>query len=256
MRNYTIFPSLVGRVTDNPTLSGSLVLDLDARFGVTLVGSDVSAWADGAGAANNFSEATDRPVYTAADSTWGGRPSIAYTAANNDHLISADAASTWKFIHDGTGMALAFICRPTDGAANLILAATHDGNSANVGFNAHYSPTNSNFQLLVVNGAAAAGCAPTTGTAPIGGRYSVLFTYSDAATPKRAVYVNGALAGSTSGAFAPSASDPAGTMRIGQLTNVLNDFEGTIPVSHAWTRYFTPADAALYHQWAVANYGL
>lgn len=245
------------RVSQVSALSTSLILDLDARFGVTLAGSDVSAWADGAGAANNFSEATNRPAYTTADSNWGGRPSIAYTAANTDRLISSDAASTWKFLHDGTGMTVAAVCRPTLAANAGRLFNTYAGTLTAIGFMVQYSGASQRWDLSVGNGVASLTTSQAINGQIAGNKCSVVVCFnSSLSTDKLIIYVNGNRVAGNSGAFTPSTSDPIATARVGINTaaGATSAFGGEINAVHAWTRYFTAADAALYHAYAIDNY--
>lgn len=258
---YTKFPrsdGLVGigssSIANTPQLSTGLVLDLDARFGVTLVGSDVSAWADSAGAANNFSEATNRPVYAAADANWGSRPSIAYVAANTDRLTSVDAASVWKFLHDGTGGTIAALVRSSTAANQRV--ANNTNAAAEIGFFLRYDGGGTGATVAIGNGTVFLTVTSPAGTAPLGQRVSLVATYSDAATPKLAFYVNGSLAGSDNSAFTPSASNSANALRLGLSPSGGAGMTGDIPVCHAWNRYFTASDALNYHAWAQAAWGL
>lgn len=63
-------------------------------------GADVAGWRGERGLPSAI-EASNKPVYAAAGGP-GGRPSIDFTAGNNDRLIAGTAAD-FKYLHDGTG---------------------------------------------------------------------------------------------------------------------------------------------------------
>jgi hypothetical protein len=67
-----------------------LQVSLDAARGVTLVGGDVSAWADQSASALSFAQAVagQRPLFVAADATYNSQPVVSSTAANSDVLIA------------------------------------------------------------------------------------------------------------------------------------------------------------------------
>jgi hypothetical protein len=72
--------------TFNPTDLSNLALWLRSDLGITLNGSNVSAWADQSGNGNNFSANSAGPLYTGSDSSFGGQPSLG-GASNADWLI-------------------------------------------------------------------------------------------------------------------------------------------------------------------------
>ena len=250
----TTNPTLIARASVVDGLSASMMLDLDARFGVTLVGQDVSNWEDGIGAANDFLEGTNRPVYTAAHADWGGLPNIRYTAANTDRLVSVDAASTWTFLHNGSGSALGFVVRRQEaGIGNFYRLASTANNSSNVGLWAFFGSADG-VGATVVNGTASL-FAVSSLPFDTGQRLSVVVTYSS--TAPLAVYANGVLVASNASAYTPSAAAPTSTLRIGVGSDgSLSPYDGDINAVHAWTRYFSASDAARYHHWAATNWNL
>ncbi|RIK75376.1 MAG: hypothetical protein DCC68_21240 [Planctomycetota bacterium] len=84
--------SAVVRSTPTPALVPDLAFWYDAAKGITLNGSDVSAWADQSGAANHVAQATAalQPVYTASNPHFRGRPSVDFHKAAGEYLFGAD----------------------------------------------------------------------------------------------------------------------------------------------------------------------
>lgn len=146
----------------NPISSG-LLLDVDAALGITLSGSNVSAWADQSGHGANLTQGTggNQPPYTASDASMNGRPSVGINGGaieifgtitvpqpNTIYLVGYMAASSGKDLFDGhtTRQSIG-----VDGTGYYAYAGT------NV---VHFGPaTNANIHVwaVVFNGASSAG---------------------------------------------------------------------------------------------------
>lgn len=243
-------PSLIGRASAMDGLSASMLLDLDARFGVNLSGSDVTAWEDAApAAANDFIEGVSRPAYSASSANWGGLPAITYTAASVDMLNSVDAASAWTFLHNGSGASVALVFRFTGVAIGRLFSTANA--LTNVGMLIQCT-ADGLVEFRIRNGASSYQFVGAQGF-PIGSRCTVVYAYKSG---ELAGYLNGTGDIFDNSAFTPSAAAPTATARIGHGTSGTNPFDGDIVAVHVWTRYFSAADAARYHQWAQRNWNL
>lgn len=80
---------------DPSQILSSLALWLRADMGITLNGSNVSAWADQGSNGNNASQGTsaDQPAFVSSSSNVGNKASISYTASVPDFLSVSNAAS-------------------------------------------------------------------------------------------------------------------------------------------------------------------
>lgn len=81
----------VGGAASLAPLSANLSLWLRADLGITLNGSNVSAWADQSGNGNNVSQSTSgfQPAYNATDANYGGQSSITFNAVTPTFLTLA-----------------------------------------------------------------------------------------------------------------------------------------------------------------------
>jgi hypothetical protein len=124
--------SSVWQPTDDPTTN----FWFDPTFGITLNGSDVSAWSNRGSLGGTVAQATGsaQPLYVASGGPFGGLPHVSYTQANSDRLTSSLAASAWKFLHDGTGgwLAMRYRCVSGTGLRTLIDTCALSGTLAGI----------------------------------------------------------------------------------------------------------------------------
>jgi hypothetical protein len=203
----------------NP-LSESTVRSLyDTATGVTLNGSDVSAWTDQGPLAKNLAQATgaNQWLYVTSGGPFGGLPHMSLTKANNDRM-TAGAVSDYKFLHDGTGGWVAMRFRSTNAAALQVLVDTN-ALSGSVGMNLYYDGTNQRLLSNIGNGVVISALGTANGSVPINTAATVLWTYSETASPKVAIYTSAA-SPSTSGATggAPSSANSARALWIGDYS--------------------------------------
>lgn len=84
----------------------SLSLWLSAATGITLVGSDVSVWADQSGDGSNYTASSNRPEYEA---SFDGAPCVSFVAASSESLQGP------VIINPNSDYTLAFVFRPAAG---------------------------------------------------------------------------------------------------------------------------------------------
>lgn len=97
----------------SPLDISGLVLWLRSDLGVTLNGSNVSAWADQSGQGNNVSQGTgaQQPPYVASDASFGGQPSLTFTNGSHQNLgsgvwsVSLVQPCTWYVLAKYTSFA-------------------------------------------------------------------------------------------------------------------------------------------------------
>lgn len=136
----------------------NLVLWLRSDLGITLNGSNVSAWADQSGNGNNVSQGTaaQQPVFNSTDSSIRNKPSLTFDGSN-DVLIGTPAAAltsnkNWSFF---------VVHKPNSFATVKIIASIGNG-STGYAFSLNGNSTNKRemqikLQRFVEDGAAASG---------------------------------------------------------------------------------------------------
>lgn len=79
-----------------PTQLAGCVLWLRSDLGISLNGSNVSAWADQSGQGNNVTQgvAGQQPAYSTSDASYGGRPSLSFAQASTQFLKSSTTIVT------------------------------------------------------------------------------------------------------------------------------------------------------------------
>ncbi len=180
----------------------------------TSSGGKVTAWVDLANPSHQLSQGNSaRQVNVPSPSgLFAGRAAATFTPAGTTRYISSLPASSWRFLHDGTGCDLIIVYSPTSEGG--LLLGTKDGSAGQAGV--FLQSTGGSLRLAVANGTSTiinanqATPATTLGAATYGG-----YSYSEAASPKYARYVksDGSNSGSPSGA--PAAGDPGGTLVLG-----------------------------------------
>jgi hypothetical protein len=100
-------PDTTGFPIDPATLSPSLWLDASDATTITASSGDVSQW-NNKGSLGNFTQATGAVQPKTGATTLNGRNVIDFAG---DYLTSADAASAYKFMHDGTKFLVCFVAK-------------------------------------------------------------------------------------------------------------------------------------------------
>lgn len=219
-RNNSRFGGRVARWSPSMLPAGTLKLWLRADLGVTNDGSGYcSVWSDQSGNGYSFTQVTpsSRPGIT----TYNGVPCLSFDGTD-DSLGSADAASVYKLLHDGSGSHV-FVTMHQNGGATKDSAWLTNVDSAvatDPGFLAYTRTTAFNrIYYGVTNTSATRSVDSVTNSVVTDNANHVLeYTLDNAASTKWADYVDGSLkASNTSFAAAlASGSNPTYALRIGR----------------------------------------
>ena len=216
---------------------------LRSDFGLAYAAGVSMTWTDQITGTATFAQATAAqvPTYAASDAQWGGLPSITFDGTN-DNLDSSLAASSWKLLHDGTGVTILAVFHPLvtgGGSADVLLGTTYTGIGAHLAYDA-----NSTRGTFVVRDGGVPDVIqlyPTTGTMPGDVNYAMLATHATADTPDGSLYYPLASSVAT-GSGTPTAADPGATASIGcSPGGTLNPYAGSIVELVVWPFSFTLA---------------
>ena len=112
---------------------------IDLGSGVTLNGSDVSAITDRSGNSHNIDQTTgsQQPLFIASDQN--GKPSMQFDGVS-ESIISTEASSVWKFLHDSNDWTIYTVLKITDANPDNVqtIFNTNDAGSINVGIQIRY----------------------------------------------------------------------------------------------------------------------
>lgn len=237
----------------SPTDIDGAVLWLRADLGVTLDGSgNVSAWADQSGNGNDVTQtsASSRPSYDDSVEALGGQPAIHKISGTSGTLESVSPASTFNFLHDGTGGTIAMVYEAVTPAANSQLYQTQSTiSSSSVGSFSH-TQTDDDNQWGIANGSAWA--VLQTATLGAGGRYTTMRNGSGE-TPEWSFRADGSLDSSGSFAAAPSGADATLIFSIG-VGSVSQEFRLAEIV--AYNRYLTAPEVVRLESYIASHYAL
>lgn len=176
--------------------------------------------------------AGQRPAYAASGGVFGALQHWSHVAAS-DQELAASTAADWKFLHDGTGMAIYMRARPTAAAGQQCLVNTERINSNNVGIGVFWDSSSSGIlQLLIANaggGAYPVNVVTANGSAPINTEFRVRATYKESISPEATLRANGGALVTAAFAAAPSAANPSYPLTIGgRPSAAANDFTGDV----------------------------
>jgi hypothetical protein len=225
-------------------------------LGVTLNGSNISAWADqGAAPAQDLTEATaaNQAPYVASDAAFGGRP-IMSTGANTKG-VQASTAADWNFCHNGTGMTLFMVARSRGPAGNFMLGTQSSAGVVGLGFSCIFWTTN-NLRFVVGAGAAGVIDVATTGnTFPAAAAHVVVITYRTGSDPDCVIRIDRAQVGTGSEAVAPSASNAMGPLSLGYPINKAGGCDSDFADFALFNRVLSAAEITQLETYA-ARYGI
>jgi len=196
---------------------------------VTSNNTFVSQWRDQSGNGNHFSQATEanQPIYNHVDDGyWEGKPSLEFDGVGT-FLDSDKGASTWRFLHDGTGGGAIIVYRPAVTGTELRLLNSTTGTPTGV-FISGMTGTDL-FLYRISNGSTTIvfnGAFGTVDTVPTWG----FVAYEEGrAGNEWTVSKNGQASpptGDSSGA--PDTGDPDAPLRIGASTSGAQPMDGEI----------------------------
>lgn len=186
--------------------------------------STTPRWGDDSGNQRMLSAASSAasPVYGA--TAVGGRPGLAFSGTQK---IQADSPYHWIFLHDGTGCTVVLVAQP--GGSGTTNVALDTSNAAGVGLMISHDGTNDRWVVTLRNGTGQiASIASSNGAHPEGAAYVVVVTYSESASPKLVLRVNGVQAATSGTSASPSTAEPAAALTLGSQTGGSNVFAGAI----------------------------
>lgn len=243
------------RQSVQPSHIHGLVLWLRSDLGITLNGSDVSAWADQSEADRDVTQGTtnQQPTYSAADGNWNGKPSLDFDDVD-DLLQSDDAASVWTKLHDGTGSTIVAVFRPT--AAGSMLSTSSTINPLGVEMDWNHNAADSVYFGVGNGGAGWARYVQSSATITSGTKVMVIARYSVSEAPVLSMRTN-RVEGTAGGSGSPSASAPDHTLTIGVWsTGNFVAIGATAVELAAYERYLTLPEVQLLEDYLARRYGI
>jgi len=225
-RNGSRFGGRVARWTPRMLPAGTLKLWLRADLGVTNDGSGYcSVWSDQSGNGYSFTQVTpsSRPAIT----TYNGVPCLSFDGTD-DSMGSADAASVYKLLHDGSGSHVFIVMHQNGGASkdSAWLTNVDSAVTTDPGFLSYTRTTTFNRIAYHVNNTTATRSVDQNVNAVVSdnANHVLEYTLDSAASTKWEDYVDGSLkASNTSFAAAlASGSNPTYALRIGRDRGAAN----------------------------------
>lgn len=232
-----------------------LELWLRSDLGITLNGTDVSAWADQSGKGHDFSQGTAlrQPVFNAVDANWAGKPSLGFDATPL-WLDSDDAASVWKFLHDGTGGGALAVYRFNSTTTATLLATALSNTQIGVRLRA---PQTGNQRLALANGSGSFVLTNAFPPISIDTNYYGFYAWEDGRPGNEWIHgvINAESTGST--ANIPTGADPTNTFRLGASVVGTQGLLGELLEVIAFSIYpsaqqFTQLKAYLYTRYGLS----
>ncbi len=240
-----------------PTDIAGAVLWLRADMGVTLNGTDVSAWADQSGNGNNVAQGTAsaQPLYDAENADLNNRPSITYANADTSHaLVFGGAKSVFNRLHNGTDCTTFHVIDVDAADAGAFFSTLRSLNSR-IGFDLGVGTSgallwqigNGSGTSFVVN--LSGGGAPAMGV----GQH-VIITRTDATG--YSLRLNGTEVAADSYLDTPTTSDSLGSLTVGNLT--LGGDPPSIGYAEGgvWSSRLSDAQCEQLESYATERYGL
>lgn len=171
------------------------------------------------------------------------------TFGGSQYYQSNSPASSWTFMHDGSG-AEAFIVFEKTGGATYYLLAT---NNALAGFNWQ---TSTSLPGTVLDAAGGFVIFANSGAATWANEKYASMSYSTASTPDYSQFLRTAAAGTDNNRLTPAATAPQGSLMLGASTAASAPFVGVIASVMIWNRVLTATERAIVRSYISKKYGV
>lgn len=226
----------------------------DAYFTFS-TGAQISAWLSRAGSmgAVSFTQATsaNQPVRATSVASFNNKNTVQFDGTN-DEFQADNAASAWKFLHDGSGASVFFVRRiDSTGDATQFCYATADG-ASQVGVNLIFiSPNDGQYAVADGDGT----YANAAGHANQGVRDTSAWQAITYTTGTRVMHVSG-LSDSNADTSAPSSADATRALVLGGPFAAGNNFKGHIACFLVYDRVLAAGERSQLAAWAAVQYGV
>lgn len=254
------YPAAGGAAPEVPETIPDLYRWWRADSGVSTVGGVVDSWTDlVAGATLSQSTASARPTPTT-HADLGGRDCLLFDGADDD-LVSDEAASVWRFLHDGTGMTVFLVARQGAASNNHAFCWTSMGRLfgvAGVGTRWAYRSSITDIQGYVAN-ASAQILLSTSGTWSDNTALWRSISYTTGTDPDASQDWSGASAVTANDTGTPDSGDSADTLHVGGTHPSLgagSGFVGHLAEIIFYDRELTPSEIADLATYANTRYGV
>lgn len=226
-------------------------------YGITLNGSNVSAWADQAPlpTAQDATQGTaaSQPPYVVTDANYNGNSYVGPLDGTADHLV-AGAAADWEFMHTGAGVTVAIAFRTGALGAIRRLFDNINGTSTALGVTCQMSSASpSALSLIIGNGTAAVVSASTAASLTADTTYRLIFRHATANTPDWDLSLNGVTTTGNNLA-APGSGAAAATINIGRRTGGVQYFNGSFAEIAIYNRSISDAEKTTLNDYLVTRY--
>lgn len=206
------------------TLQPRLWLDASDLTTITESGGAVSEWRDKSSNGYAFTQATSTAQPTTGSTTQNGLNVLSFDGG--DSLVATSAASTWKFLHDGTQYLVGLVARRDTAGVNGTVVGTFAGGST-IGASIRWLAADT-FSHLVAGGIVSN--TPTAGTSTATRLVSILAKPSDSTAANRSsMWIDGGTEQrSNTSTGTPSTADPTYTLWIGNRAGAALPLTGMI----------------------------
>lgn len=235
------------------------------RFTIDGTSGKVSALVDWMDSTHTLAQATsaNQAAAPAADSAVRGARSLTFTGSQL--YVSSRAASTWKYLHDGTGFAVVAVFVPDTGggsaAQNTIASTVRGADIASAsGLVLSYTTTTTTGGLVAR--VARANATPTINQTPTtvftqSTAYSLRFDYLEGAGTEYHLSKSGVSLATGASLAAPTATDPQGTLTIGaNVSDASNKLTGRLAFFATAPAILTAAQATTLSAYLTQKYGV